>query len=350
MSDVLALVVLVLVLVVKITQPPHDDSPRLSACATLPAAMADDASPDPAPDVPRSPAARTLAGIAQLGALAVGIVYMIGVLIVNLNLGQYGIISLDLARPEYALAGALWAFLTLAALWGVQSSLAVFRRFRWDRPGQWVLLGMAVVFSWFAPVLIALGGSGYSPGTDAPWWVRYASGLLLVITGASVYRIGRICMALSKDPLPLLDAATGQLDRMFSIVPFSFVVLLGLYAAVVYPDIPREVGGGRRPTVEVVLAEATPIDWKAAGVPFSADTKTAGPVMLLLDTPGSLVVVRPETWREREFFRIATSARVIALDRKLVAAVVYLPRGALSPSPSPPSGAPPPSKPRADPS
>jgi hypothetical protein len=122
---------------------------------------------------------------------------------------------------------------------------------------------------------------------------------------------------------------------MFSLVPFLVVVELGLYAALVYPDIPRELGGGRRPIVELVLADATAIDWKAAGVPFSAATKTAGPVTLLLDTPGSVVVTRPETWHERQPFQ--THARAIALDRKLVAAVVYLPR---APSPSPPSPAP----------
>jgi hypothetical protein len=296
--------------------------------------MSDGSLPNPAPDVPR-PAARTLAGLAQLGALAVGVVYMIGVLIVNQHLGQYGIISLDLARPEYALAGALWVFLILAALWGIQSGRAVVKRFRWDRPGQWVWLGMGVVATWFLPVLIALSGSGCFPGPDAPWWLRYASGLLLVVTGASVYQIGRIGVALSKDPLPLLDAGSAQLDPMFSLVPFLVVVQLGLYAAVVYPDIPREVGGGRRPVVELVLADATAIDWKAAGVPFSADTKTVGPVTLLLDTTGSLVVTRPETWQERQLFR--TNARAIALDRKLVAAVVYLSRGL---SPSPPSPAP----------
>lgn len=50
--------------------------------------------------------------------------YIVGLLIVNFNLAQYGLISLNLARAEYAMAGALWCFL-IAVIWG-----GVCRRFR----------------------------------------------------------------------------------------------------------------------------------------------------------------------------------------------------------------------------
>jgi hypothetical protein len=85
--------------------------------------------------------------------------------------------------------------------------------------------------------------------------------------------------------------------------------VLDLYTAVAYPDIPRELGGGRRPSIEVLLLDVPAIDWAAAGLDFSEKRKKIGPVTLLLDTPASLTVIRPETWKERRFSRAATNAR-----------------------------------------
>jgi hypothetical protein len=39
--------------------------------------------------------------------------YAIGLLIVNADLASFGLVSLHLARPEYVLAGVLWAFLSV---------------------------------------------------------------------------------------------------------------------------------------------------------------------------------------------------------------------------------------------
>ena len=36
--------------------------------------------------------------------------YLVGLLIVNINLAQYDLVTLDLARSEYILTGTLWAF------------------------------------------------------------------------------------------------------------------------------------------------------------------------------------------------------------------------------------------------
>lgn len=57
-------------------------------------------------------------GVTSSTVLVVGGLYAVGLLIVNFDLSQYGLTSLDLARAEYAMAGALWCFLTAAVCGG----------------------------------------------------------------------------------------------------------------------------------------------------------------------------------------------------------------------------------------
>jgi hypothetical protein len=67
--------------------------------------------------------------VAGGAALIVGGLYTVGLIVVNLDLARYGIVDLDLARPEYVLAGALWAFWILASfLLGLQATSEFERR------------------------------------------------------------------------------------------------------------------------------------------------------------------------------------------------------------------------------
>ena len=54
-----------------------------------------------------------LSDVSKRVALVLGIFYVVGLLIVNMELGKYGMFSLGLDRPEYVLAGALWVFLSV---------------------------------------------------------------------------------------------------------------------------------------------------------------------------------------------------------------------------------------------
>jgi hypothetical protein len=44
---------------------------------------------------------------------ALGLLYACGLVIVNADLASFGLVSLDLARPEYVLTGVLWAFVSV---------------------------------------------------------------------------------------------------------------------------------------------------------------------------------------------------------------------------------------------
>ena len=51
---------------------------------------------------------------AQLIVFVVDGLYALGLLVVTVDLGRYGIVHLDLARPEYVVSGALWVAVVLA--------------------------------------------------------------------------------------------------------------------------------------------------------------------------------------------------------------------------------------------
>src|SRR5258708_29804099 len=51
--------------------------------------------------------------LGKAAVFGVGLLYVVGLVILNLDLGRHGLVSLDLARPEYILVGSLWMFLTV---------------------------------------------------------------------------------------------------------------------------------------------------------------------------------------------------------------------------------------------
>ena len=55
----------------------------------------------------------------RFGFVILGGLYTVGLLIVNIDLARYGLLSLDLGRAEYVMAGALWCFLIVATIAGI---------------------------------------------------------------------------------------------------------------------------------------------------------------------------------------------------------------------------------------
>ena len=291
--------------------------------------MADELPPTPPPL-----ATRSLAGIAQFGVFGLGLLYAVGMVIVNFHLRQYEVVSLELARPEYVMAGALWAFLTAISVGGVHWSVLAWKD-RHKLPGWAQFLPWLITWvGWLSPAFIILLSLGYSPGPGAPWWAHFLGVTVTAVNGVLVYFVTRKLRArLGADPVGAVRSGALTIDDV--ILPFPWIfVALGLYTSIVFPDLPREIGGGRRPSVEVLLSEVPPVDWTAAGLTFSAGRKAIGPAMLVLDTATAVVVHRPETWHERRFFGGPTTT-TLALERKLVAAVVYLPKGG-GPAPTSP--------------
>ncbi len=62
--------------------------------------------------------------LARLGAVFFGAAYVVGFLILNVQLGAYGVIELSFAQPRYVLVGALWMLLVASAYYSVFFAVA----------------------------------------------------------------------------------------------------------------------------------------------------------------------------------------------------------------------------------
>src|SRR5574337_723194 len=61
--------------------------------------------------------------LARLVVVVIAGLYAVGLLIVNINQAQYGLVRLDLGRPEYIMAGVLWgSFVIISTLFGLPAA------------------------------------------------------------------------------------------------------------------------------------------------------------------------------------------------------------------------------------
>ena len=83
-----------------------------------------------------------LADATKLLAFAGAVFYALGFLIVNIELGTYGIVSLELNRSEYVIVGFVWTFLVLVLPLLVYdwTSRVVFKR-------KWFVCGLLHTFT-----------------------------------------------------------------------------------------------------------------------------------------------------------------------------------------------------------
>lgn len=139
-------------------------------------------------------------------------------------------------------------------------------------------------------------------------------------------------------PPPDAPESSRILGLFFAIASSVSLGLLGIvfYTVFVFSQIPREWGGGVKPVVELFLTEKLAVFNDRKDIPSTTDGKRIGPVICILDTDRMLIVASLNhpyfSHKHRE---------TIAVDRRVVTAVVY--EGRYSPaaaSPNPTSSPP----------
>jgi hypothetical protein len=104
---------------------------------------------------------------------------------------------------------------------------------------------------------------------------------------------------------------------------------LGAYTDLAFPVFPPQFGGGRKRVVQIVLKQSAPPALTERGLPLSADSKTVGPVLLLADSGGLVILQEMATtsepnWSPRTWSRFARPMRAaVALNRADVEMVLY---------------------------
>jgi hypothetical protein len=256
------------------------------------------------------------------GAAAVGaVLYGVGLVITNLDLGRHGIVNLDLARPQYLMAGALWAFLCFTQLWSWQLTSKKLRKETSGRPlpTKCIAAGVAVLVAVILPAMI-LAALGYAPPSalrstrgdvvalSVGWGITALNGFALM----SIYDKAREWSG--EGPLSLFGAFSNILPATGLHGTMMLLLALPLYVAVVFPSLPYELGGGRRPLVRLVLSETSPIVADALGLREPFDGRAVGPVVLILETSSQFVVAPTQVHQEYVS---------LGVDKRLVSTILY---------------------------
>ena len=235
-----------------------------------------------------------VADISKFLALILGICYVLGLLIVNVDLGTYGVFSLGLDRPEYVLAGALWVFL---AIWPIilfrywRTTVSIPASFR-DIRSIGTLLASS---SSFLFIFI------YSLGVLSEYKLKILTlqgsmcvGEMILISWIFSFEYRSTFTPLREGSLQLLKSEPWAAYRAYRVgwATVTLLAFLGLYARYVYPFFPMRYGGGDHPKVELYLQRKLNVPWLSDGIPVSEDGLRIGPVRLLLETDDTFTITR----------------------------------------------------------
>jgi hypothetical protein len=308
--------------------------------------------------------------VPQVGEIATGILlltaflYVVGALVVTLDLDRYGVSNFDLTQARYLVVGAWWfssiilwtpvtAFLVLVLSRTLKIISEAFSR-DWPRHERDLPRRLLAVFRFCLPgvspdrVLFGffeLTGRGILVykvfPLIAPTYLKPPATLpRLLIHNFSPLSIasvsgGLFLLLLLSDLNRLHWEAERAVNLGVSILiafdMYLFVMVIAFYAHFVYPTFGQEIGGGKKPLVVLQLTENSNIDWHSADIRASTDGKTVGPVELLFDTPTTVTIASPEAVPStRSPFVIPVGPKPIELDRRIINAVKYIPGSGLA--------------------
>ena len=252
-------------------------------------------------------------------ALVLGILYAFGLLIVNVNLAQYGLTSSNLARTEYALAGALWIGLCGIMAAGLELIVRTVRR-AWQPNQRLKAIGLAALqaLGVLVTIYFALVVLSYSE-MEFDWKSLRMLGVLAwngICVGAAAENM-RVVAKEGFSISAFFEEKTQRLGAGNRVIILIYVLAaLAAYGRWVYPEVPQEFGGGRKPEVTIRLKEYQGQQFYAGlGLPTSADDASIGPVKLILETDSFLMVTGATSEGDPK--------PAVGIDKGLVSMIVY---------------------------
>jgi len=230
--------------------------------------------------------------IVRLVVALVAVVYIVGLLIVNLHFRRFDLTSFGLVRSEYGLAGTLWLVVVL-----VSHGFAQLCRSGWSsvrdagHERRWLKATWHFVMMLLTAIAFLIWS--FDVLTDSvtsfrSWhmWIVVLTILFVSVTPNVLIRsIKQAAIAWSSDPdaeLPI---------RALIAQVLTFVASLGIYATFAYPAFPAAYGGGRLLLVRVVL---TPEGYAIATRSGFSRDEIGIPAALVADTAEWLVIAPPD--------------------------------------------------------
>lgn len=280
---------------------------------------------------------RWLKEIPRLGLIILGSLYSVGLLIINIDLGRYGLISLNLARPEYIMAGVLWAFLSLGTIGAIQLLSETTRSLLLSIKSKstkrvfgmlWVTFFIFSTVCFFDLMFTTLSRRTIGLITVFNYASLFTSSAI-ALNAAILYGTFQSLRNLNKEKQPFSPKTFFYATyRGFS--PFYALLLcvaaVSTYTFLAYPLFAKEFGGGKKPVVQLFISPASGFSPPRLNLPVAGNNEAIGPVTLVFESE-TMFFVRPIDPDEKIWGPWATRpTTTVGIAKGLVQALMYIPK------------------------
>ena len=211
--------------------------------------------------------------------------YVLGLVVVNLYLAEFGFFAFSYTRPQYILTG-LWALLTFAATMIPAACAVLFVR-RSNlllAAAGWTVLLAAAPAAWFAALKLS--------GSDAPPLFGATAAFFCSLEFVLTLRIWKLPARGKSAPIEVPSPRGGD-ERVEAstraivaglLTAFNLLLFAEVFSFTVYKAIPPAYGGGRPQRARLVLDGGATADLVKLGFPVREGTGISLPLTILGET------------------------------------------------------------------
>lgn len=258
--------------------------------------------------------------------------FTLGLLIVNLRLGYFGVYASELLRTEYVLVGAAFLVLSASAYLSVTHAHHLFHKLKgkWKSGSRIKLIVRMIVLIPLSVALPFLVLYYSSDGRLHPlnWraWLAlvsmFGSGLLIRQAIISASMATQLMFARTTD-VPTVEKAESGITVLLALP--MFVMVLISYAHMVYPSLMPALGGGHRGQVMLAMTDDGLSVAKKLNLPTQVGDELVGPLLLLTESKDEVIVVVDMPDDSRLVLDHPDPSHAVRVDRKLIDAIVARP-------------------------
>lgn len=264
----------------------------------------------------------------------VGVAYVIGLLILNAYVTQFGVHYLNFLQAEYVMAGITWAFLMgvgLAFYWVLGQRL----KGAWDyytsyRGRGWLRRTWGLIWS-LVYAAAALGAAALSIFLImqivtvesyhlSNWTIWKAGGMTVFLAGLSYLSAKSVRKHLS-DVMHYRTSKRSAAAIRESVFELSYQLILAtlsltLYAHFLFPYISATYGGGKPQQASLMIKGERIEVVKSLGLNVEEGKRMVGPVKILLEAPEYFLINPPDGYENKKIV-------AVRLDKEMVEAALY---------------------------
>jgi hypothetical protein len=265
----------------------------------------------------------SIEAITKIGLTFVGVAYVIGLLILNIHIGKFGVYYLGFFQVEYVMTGVLWCFLSgvsICLFYLMKSHVEIiFKSYKEKKKGILFLILTAattIFAASFIPffILLVLSDSKLTPASSAFWpafgtiFINLIAILAVVLKFKNIYRLKSVQVKNETKYQSFIDTFNQIM---------LFVVALGLYANYVFPELSPAYGGGKKQLIEFIIKADQKETIKTIGIETSNDDRRFGPVEALFESP-DFILILPQKGFKNE------NVKAIRINKNLIDASYFL--------------------------